>query len=838
MAVFLLLASAGPAFQPPACTAPVFADVPCSHPFAAWINELAARGITGGCGGGDFCPGSPVSREQMAVFLLLASEGAAFSPPACTSQAFADVPCASPFAPWVNELARRGITGGCGNGAFCPAITVTREQMAVFLSTAFGLPVPSLGCLLPVIPDDHGDLPATATLVSLSPAAPGAQVAGQLERPRDRDVFAFLVQAGGLYFVSSDVQPGLQPALRLLTAGGEVVAEASFTSSPELTFTAASGGTFFLEVSDSLRRWTGPYQLTLRGPIADDHGDTAGAATPVPLGAGGGSALGEIEFTGDIDAFSFLAAADQVFEIEVESPAANEVQPVDMFLLDRDGSSILAETRTGPLAKILLTAPATGRYFVVFLAPRGPYQFRVRGPIADDHGDTVGSATPLTPGSPVDGELAGSDVDYFSFTAGTGERFSLDLSHLDPSADYTVQVLKGDGVSVLASTRASYGSSVARLFSTIPTAGIYFARVSPTFSSVRIAYYRIELRKPILDDHGDSPATATPLTFGVTMNGANEFPGDLDFFSFEANAGERFAFDDLGAQNGGSSIRLTLLGEDGVDLEAVPGEGFVAPATGTFYLRVQHVSGLDTLTGTYQIRGRGPLADDHGDTTAMATPLVPDGPTVAGRLDLPFDKDVFSFPGVAGTIVQIKLVGVAAQDVLAFRLLDTDGLTNLTQGFDFGEETREITFQAPRTGTFCFQLESGGQIENGGYQIRVIQGPLEDHGNTPETATLLQVDGPPVPGFIEPAGDQDYFAFDGAQGQTVVIDTVVTGLGSDTVIDLFDAVGPTFLGFDDDGGANGGSRIVFTPAHSGRYLVRVRHLLFATGTYTIAVHTP
>jgi hypothetical protein len=34
-----------------------------------WINQLATEGITGGCGGGNYCPLDPVQRGQMAVFL-------------------------------------------------------------------------------------------------------------------------------------------------------------------------------------------------------------------------------------------------------------------------------------------------------------------------------------------------------------------------------------------------------------------------------------------------------------------------------------------------------------------------------------------------------------------------------------------------------------------------------------------------------------------------------------------------------------------------------------------------------------------------------------------------
>ena len=49
-----------------------FDDVPVSHPFFQFVEALAASGITAGCGGGDFCPDSPVTRGQMAVFLAKA----------------------------------------------------------------------------------------------------------------------------------------------------------------------------------------------------------------------------------------------------------------------------------------------------------------------------------------------------------------------------------------------------------------------------------------------------------------------------------------------------------------------------------------------------------------------------------------------------------------------------------------------------------------------------------------------------------------------------------------------------------------------------------------------
>lgn len=46
-----------------------FNDVPAADPAFAFVEALAASGITAGCGGGNFCPDAPLTRRQMAVFL-------------------------------------------------------------------------------------------------------------------------------------------------------------------------------------------------------------------------------------------------------------------------------------------------------------------------------------------------------------------------------------------------------------------------------------------------------------------------------------------------------------------------------------------------------------------------------------------------------------------------------------------------------------------------------------------------------------------------------------------------------------------------------------------------
>jgi hypothetical protein len=55
----------------------VFGDVPNAHTFHNDITALYNRGLTTGCGGGNFCPDENVTRGQMAAFMnrLYRSEG-------------------------------------------------------------------------------------------------------------------------------------------------------------------------------------------------------------------------------------------------------------------------------------------------------------------------------------------------------------------------------------------------------------------------------------------------------------------------------------------------------------------------------------------------------------------------------------------------------------------------------------------------------------------------------------------------------------------------------------------------------------------------------------------
>ncbi len=119
---------------PPAATDRFVDDDGSVH--EADIEALAAAGITHGCATDRFCPSDPVTRDQMAAFLVRSlglQAGAAVD-------GFIDDQ-GSIYEADINRLAWAGITKGCNppaNDRYCPTDRVTRAQMASFLVRAFG----------------------------------------------------------------------------------------------------------------------------------------------------------------------------------------------------------------------------------------------------------------------------------------------------------------------------------------------------------------------------------------------------------------------------------------------------------------------------------------------------------------------------------------------------------------------------------------------------------------------------------------------------------------------------------------------------------------------------
>lgn len=102
------------------------------------VNQLAAAGIVGGTGGGNYSPSAGVTRGQMARFLANAVKHVTGSPLPIERDLFSDA-STSLFQDDINRVAQAGLTGGRADGTYGPAGPVLRDQMGSFLAHTLDL---------------------------------------------------------------------------------------------------------------------------------------------------------------------------------------------------------------------------------------------------------------------------------------------------------------------------------------------------------------------------------------------------------------------------------------------------------------------------------------------------------------------------------------------------------------------------------------------------------------------------------------------------------------------------------------------------------------------------
>jgi hypothetical protein len=135
-------------------TTQIFADVPPSAFYFDAANLMYTKGITAGCSLNplDFCPNNPVTRAEMAIFIVNSVYNDGPFTLNNSSPYFIDVPEGSFGYNQIQKMYELGVTLGCAGTAgvnlqYCPGESVNREQMAAFIikarygaGTAFDIP--------------------------------------------------------------------------------------------------------------------------------------------------------------------------------------------------------------------------------------------------------------------------------------------------------------------------------------------------------------------------------------------------------------------------------------------------------------------------------------------------------------------------------------------------------------------------------------------------------------------------------------------------------------------------------------------------------------------------
>ncbi len=406
------------------------------------------------------------------------------------------------------------------------------------------------------------------------------------------------------------------------------------TSDPSLVTVAIDDGVLTLESvggegSTDVTVWaTAPRG---RSAVADfavftDYGGSIELAAAASVGDTIQGVLGR----GDEDYFEVFVPTDA---FRLRAFTQGDTDPVGA-LYDANGTRIAHDYDTGEgLNFLIIRELAAGTYYVSVSRGAGSYSLILEEAEADDHGDSFATATSVSIGDTVRAVLTPGDQDYFEFSVPDG--FTV-RAFAQGDTDTNGVLYDGSGVSIASDNSAGEGLNfhIVRDLD----AGTHYLSVSGWDTGS----YSLIVEEAGADDHGDSIATATPVSIGDTVPGVLT-PGDEDYFEFSVSTDDlrlgvftQGTTDAVGTLYDGNGSRLADDADSGV------GDNFHIIRTldaGRYYLRV--FGSYRREAGYYSLILKEAEPDDHGNTIATAT-SVSIGDTVPGVLAAR-DRDFFEF---------------------------------------------------------------------------------------------------------------------------------------------------------------------------------------------------
>lgn len=226
----------------------------------------------------------------------------------------------------------------------------------------------------------------------------------------------------------------------------------------------------------------------------------------------------------------------------------------------------------------------------------------------DDHGDDIENATAITVGESVAGAINSElDNDYFRFTAQAGQLYQVDvaLGSLETLSQVELLYPTKDFAGNLRYEHLGYVShdSDDQALRTIKTTeselGDYYVRVGGHYDVG--AYTLIVVSSDVSDDHGDDVESATEIALGESIGGTINYPGEVDYFRFTADAGQTYQVDVALGTLEGSRV-VVWRPSDGWGDTYNDDSGWEAPESGDYYVEVSGwMDGNWGIVGTYTL---------------------------------------------------------------------------------------------------------------------------------------------------------------------------------------------------------------------------------------------
>lgn len=476
-----------------------------------------------------------------------------------------------------------------------------------------------------------------------------------------------------------------------------------------------------LKVSGLVPQATGPFSVETSVFATDDHADVPAFATPII--ANGPSIEATQQGGGlDVDLLSSQQIAGHLYNVQVNGP------PDSVLVFDSSGMELADNRRDSPhVWKAIRTEPIS---FALRCPTTCTITFEDLG--FDDHGDDAASATRFPGPSTLAGRLElSTDVDVFAFQTVAGHVMRVSYA---VQAALRVEVRDAQGTlqdpTFLTASNQTFTLSVQRDFG----------------SPLSLIRYQLKLEDFGPDDHGNTPATATPLTIGTAVAGLIELRGDVDVFAVPvvqgriyratSSAGYVYLWDANGLIGGGASPFL-----------------FYAATSAPRFVSISGAFGAYTLV----VADVG--VDDHADTPAAATPITP-GTQATGVTQFPMDLDAFKLSVTPGH--RYSVVCTAAWNDCLLRLAAISSTGSTTASGPFWE--KKSILAEPNQTEEIITVDAQDSLT---YTLLVTDLGADDHPDTPALATTeIVIGGAPVTGSSE-LYDPDVFFIDAVAGQVI-----------------------------------------------------------------------
>ena len=579
----------------------------------------------------------------------------------------------------------------------------------------------------------------------------GGSARGDIESNGDYDWFAVMLDANKTYqFDLEGSRTGAgtlrDPYLRGLYDSDGVLISGTTNNNGGLgynsrvTFTTDTAGTYYVSAGANGDHREGTYTLSVTDitvGVSDDYTagtDTTGAVTV------GGSATGEVEFSGDRDWFAVTLEENKTYQFDLEGSRTGDGStlrdPYLRGLYDSDGALISGTTNNngglGDNSRVTFTADAAGIYYVSAGANEdgeGTYTLSVTdvtNSVSDDYTAGTGATGAVTVGGSATGgvEFSG-DQDWFAVTLEENKTYQFDLEGSPTGAGtlrdpYLRGLYDSEGALISGTTNDDHGSGRnSRVTFTADATGIYY--VSAGAYRDREGTYTLsvtDITVGVSDDYTAGTDTSGAVTVGGSATGDIEFNGDRDWFAVTLEANKTYQFDLEGSRTGdGSTLRdpylRGLYDSDGALISGTTNNNgglgdnsrgtFTADTAGIYYVSA---GAYRDGEGSYTLSVTDVTVGDDYTAGTDTTGEVTVGGSARGDIESNGDRDWFAVTLEANKTYQFDLEGSptrdgSLRDPYLRGLYDSEGaLISGTTNDDHGSYNSRVTFTADTAGIY------------------------------------------------------------------------------------------------------------------------------------------